>query len=103
MNKRIKKKHSKNQILKRGDYAVIQDGTNNHVLVFKYGNLVSSTPQEKRLTKKQLKQEIDEYEELWTRLKYIKKSVTNGFGELLHHGTGRTKSRVRNRESPFHT
>ncbi|MEY8366582.1 hypothetical protein AALA22_13165 [Anaerovoracaceae bacterium 41-7] len=68
MNKRIKKKHSKNQILKRGDYAVIQDGTNNHVLVFKYGNLVAHVPKEKRLTKKQLKKEIDNYEELWTLL-----------------------------------
>lgn len=63
MNKRIKKKHSKNQILKRGDYTAIQDGINNHVLLFKYGNLVAHVPKQKKLTKKQLKREIDEYEE----------------------------------------
>lgn len=68
MNKRIKKKHSKNQILKRGDYTVIQDGINNHVLLFKYGHLVAHVPKEKRLTKKQLKKEIDDYEEFLTLL-----------------------------------
>lgn len=68
MNKRIKKKHSKNQILKRGDYTVIQNGINNHVSVFKYGRLVYHGSQEKRLTKKQLKKEIDDYEEFLTLL-----------------------------------
>lgn len=68
MNKRIKKKHRKNQRFRQGDYTVIQDGTNNHVSVFKYGNLVAHIPKEKRLTNKQLKKEIDDYEEFLTLL-----------------------------------
>ena len=64
MNKRIKKKHNKNKVIKRGYYTVIRDGRNHQVSQFKYGRLVSRTTQQKRLTKKQLKREIDKYEKL---------------------------------------
>ena len=60
MNKRIRKKRRGRSVDHRGCHAW-QSWKNNHVMIFRYDHMVSHSQWSRRLSKRELRKEIDRY------------------------------------------